>query len=174
MACTVAGTRAHVEQRHPDHAWTRRDDATLRATRHAEYVLDGLELLNEERFTWLYMAVAREHRRREGQASVDPRWDPWSELRRRDHIDLEWAYISWANGLIEDAGGGRRRVTLDARLDRDERRFVLAHELVHDERGGGIDPRGLTDAEHAYLTQVDEADVDLEVERRLGVGHNGR
>lgn len=173
IACTPAETREHVEKRHPEHVWTRRDDATLTATRHAEYVLDGVDLLNEERFTWLYMAVVQEQNRREREADPDAPWDPWTEIRRRPYLDLEWVWFDDAfggRGLFEGIDGGRRRrISIDVRLNCDQRRWTLAHELVHDERGGGVIAHGLTEAEHDYLTAVDEADVELEVERRIGV-----
>lgn len=61
----MAKVREHAERRHPEHGWSGEDEATLRATRHASEVLVGLTLLNEERFTWLYMAVQSEQGQRE-------------------------------------------------------------------------------------------------------------
>jgi len=62
-------------------------------------------------------------------------WHVWGELRRRRHIDLEFDDLDGERGMIEDLPNGRRRITLDVGLDQVERRAVLAHELVHDERG---------------------------------------
>ena len=63
-------------------------------------------------------------------------WKVWSELRRRTHIELVWALLRGHDGRIEDVGAGRRRITIDSRLDQCHRRAVLAHDLVHDEAGG--------------------------------------
>ena len=54
--------------------------------------------------------------------------------RRRTHIELAWALLVGHRGRIDDIAAGRRRITLDARLDQVDRRAVLAHELIHDER----------------------------------------
>lgn len=59
----------------------------------------------------------------------------WGELRRRSHIDLEFADLDGQVGRIDDLPNGRRRITLDAGLCQTDRRAALAHELVHDERG---------------------------------------
>lgn len=90
------------------------------------------------------------------------RWHPWAELRRRAHIVLEWAWIDGAEALLEDLGGGRRRLTLDAGLDQCERRAALGHELVHDERG--IFP---SDDTPMALVRKEEYAVEAETARRL-------
>jgi|GEM_PF-2886864 len=89
-------------------------------------------------------------------------WRVWGELRRRPHLELAWAYLPGVDGLIEDLGGGRRRITLDARLPRAERRATLAHELVHDERGILFDARA-----PVALVAKEEALVEAEAVRRL-------
>lgn len=63
-----------------------------------------------------------------------PGWKVWGELARRSHLELAWAILRGHRGRIDDIGDGRRLITLDARLDQCNRRAVLAHELVHDER----------------------------------------
>ncbi|HEY4377323.1 MAG TPA: hypothetical protein VGM93_09200, partial [Acidimicrobiales bacterium] len=67
-------------------------------------------------------------------------WDPWTALRSRPHIIFGLDPVA---GLL---GGGllARRgalvaIVLDPALDRRARRCALAHELIHDERGGGCD-----------------------------------
>ena len=165
VAYTNAKVRKHVADRHPEHQWTRRDSLKLIAARHAVHLLGRLDLLTEERFTWLYKAVVREHDRREAEMPADAPWNPWTELRRREWVDLEWAYLSSGRGRIEDAGGGRRLITLDARLTRDERAFTLAHELVHEERGGGVDVEGMP----PWCVMADEHTCDAIAARRLGV-----
>lgn len=90
------------------------------------------------------------------------RWDPWAALRRRPLIELRWGILEGCTGLIEDLGGGWRRLWLDTRIGRVERRCTLAHELVHDERGifsNAVVPAGLIVKE--------ERAVDREVAARL-------
>jgi hypothetical protein len=65
-------------------------------------------------------------------------------------------------GLIEDIGGGRRRITLDTTIDQCERRAVLAHELIHDERDVLF-----TDDTPMALMLKEEAWVEAETARRL-------
>ena len=55
---------------------------------------------------------------------------------------------------------------LDPDLDDDLARVVLTHELVHHERGGGVDQRGRPPA-LATVAQREEAAVEREVARRL-------
>lgn len=94
------------------------------------------------------------------------RWNPWRDLRAREHIELAWAYLQSGRGRIDDVGGGRRRITLDARLDRRSRCATLGHELVHDERGGGCDVEGMPPGWQAIVAR-DEQAVEAEVARRL-------
>lgn len=94
------------------------------------------------------------------------RWHPWRDLRGRSHIDLEWGYLTAGRGRIDDVGDGRRRITLDARLDRRERSATLGHELIHDERGGGCDAEGMPSGWAAVVAR-DEKAVDVENARRL-------
>lgn len=89
-------------------------------------------------------------------------WRVWAELRRRTHIDLAWAHLVGRDGQLEELGAGRRRITLDSRLDAMSRRAVLAHELVHDERGILY-----TDDTPLGLIRKEEALVDAETCRRL-------
>lgn len=67
------------------------------------------------------------------------RWNPWRDLRRREWIQLTF------DDLADETGGGlharrgeRVVIVLSPRLTPEERRVVLAHELVHDERGAPV------------------------------------
>jgi hypothetical protein len=62
-------------------------------------------------------------------------WNPWRELRRRPHLLLRWGHLGSMGGRIDDLPNGMRQITLDIDLDRVHRNAVLAHELIHDERG---------------------------------------
>jgi len=77
-------------------------------------------------------------------------------------VELAWAFLTDRAGEIEDLGDGSRRITLDARLDQIDRRAVLAHELVHDER----DILFSAEAPPALVAK-EEALVEAETCRRL-------
>jgi Zn-dependent peptidase ImmA (M78 family) len=58
------------------------------------------------------------------------RENPWRTLRSRPHLILEWRRLPDGMGGMWTPG----RIVLDSRLNQVERRCVLMHELVHDER----------------------------------------
>jgi hypothetical protein len=88
-------------------------------------------------------------------------YNPWSDLRARRHLELVWAELDGARGLIVGAGA-RRTIYLDFRQARRDRAAVLAHELVHDERGVLYDASAPT-----ALVAKEEAFVERAVARRL-------
>ena len=63
------------------------------------------------------------------------RWNPWRALRDTD-IDLWFAPMEGRRGLWTRRGT-QDEILLEQSLSRQERREVLAHELVHYERGIG-------------------------------------
>lgn len=63
------------------------------------------------------------------------RWNPWRALRDAD-VELWFAPLDGLRGLWERRAGADH-ITLESSLDRRTRRAVLAHELVHVERGIG-------------------------------------
>jgi hypothetical protein len=62
-------------------------------------------------------------------------WNPWRALRQTN-IELWFADLTGARGLWTRTGQGEE-IVLESNLDRRQRREVLAHELVHSERGVG-------------------------------------
>ena len=64
------------------------------------------------------------------------RWNPWRELRARSAVRLWFADLDGDLGRWERTADGDE-ILLDERLGRRERREVLAHELVHQERAVG-------------------------------------
>ena len=97
----------------------------------------------------------------------DGRWNPWAALRSRPHVQLRIDPVAaLLGGAMLVLGPGLAVVVLDPDLDRRSRRVALAHELVHEERGGGCDAPGLPAALDAIVAR-DEADVVREVARRL-------
>jgi hypothetical protein len=90
------------------------------------------------------------------------RWNAWAELRDRTHLELTWAYLTGHAGIIRQLAAGRRQIVLDARLGRRDRHAVLAHELVHDERGVLFD-----DDTPLGVVRKEEAWVQAETVRRL-------
>lgn len=94
-------------------------------------------------------------------------WDPWAAAEGRLHVQLVW------RKLPEETGGaavvrqeGVAVVFLDPRLSGPERRVALAHELIHDERGGGAWHPDQVDTWGAVVA-AEECRVDVEVARRL-------
>lgn len=89
-------------------------------------------------------------------------WHPWRALRDRTHVRFEFAELPADTlGMTFDRSGWRV-IQVDYRLPRRERAAVLAHELVHDERGILY-----TDSTPAGLVQTEERIVDDETARRL-------
>jgi hypothetical protein len=96
------------------------------------------------------------------------RWNPWKALAARPDVVLRQAALGGTLIGFCDAGEGRGppTITLARTLDRVERNAVLAHELVHLERGGGIDFAGAPRSWRAVVER-EEHIVDREVARRL-------
>lgn len=94
-------------------------------------------------------------------------WNPWRALRSRPHIVLRFAALpADTGGAVYWPRGARAAIVIDPALRRRERNAALAHELVHDERGGGADKEGMP-ASWSPVVVRDEAAVDREVARRL-------
>ena len=89
-------------------------------------------------------------------------WNPWRALRERPHIELVWSAMPHGARGAWWPAATRSVIVLDVALPRRERRAVLAHELVHDERGIAY-----TSATPALLIAKEERAVDLETARRL-------
>ncbi|HRW38236.1 MAG: hypothetical protein KDB04_14005 [Acidimicrobiales bacterium] len=69
-------------------------------------------------------------------ASSVPRWNPWLALAERDDIELWFASLGGDRGRwVRSAEGDE--IVLEVSLARRARAEVLAHELVHAERGVG-------------------------------------
>ena len=71
------------------------------------------------------------------QTGVMARWNPWRALRAAPAIDLWFVTLDGDRGRWCRSAEGDE-ILLDAGLDRQTRREVLAHELVHVERGVGF------------------------------------
>src|SRR3954453_10260337 len=97
---------------------------------------------------------------------AEGRWNPWRELRTRRHI--VFARRALPDGLrgVYGRRGDRVAIVVDIELDPDERNAVLAHELVHDERGGGIDAAYMPPGWDAVVAREEDL-VEREVARRL-------
>lgn len=76
-------------------------------------------------------------------------WNPWRELRRRPHIRFGLARLPAAcGGGVYGRDGDRVSIILDRQLSQAERRCVITHELIHDERGT-----------HCHAMQADAWDI---------------
>ncbi len=94
-------------------------------------------------------------------------WDPWRALRDRDHL------VFGRKSLPASTGGGvywprgeRAAIIVDRSLNRLERLEAVAHELVHDEMGGGCEV-GDMPVEWDAIVGREETRVHNEVARRL-------
>lgn len=89
------------------------------------------------------------------------RWNPWRALREREAI--RFARLDLPDGVdgVHAIKGEQRAIVVDRSLQLVERNAVLAHELIHDERGHC--------GPHASALEVrkEERRVDGEVARRL-------
>jgi hypothetical protein len=99
---------------------------------------------------------------------VTPRpFDPWRALEEHEDVRLAFDPVArLLGGGFHVRRGGAALIVLDPGLDREMATVVLTHELVHHERGGGVDrpgrPAGL-----ATVAAREERAVDREVARRL-------
>jgi hypothetical protein len=94
-------------------------------------------------------------------------WHPWAELRRREHLVFALEALPEATGgAVYAQRGPRAAIVIDPTLGRRQRKAALAHELVHDERGGGCEYEGMLPAWHPVVSR-DENRVHDEVARRL-------
>jgi hypothetical protein len=94
-------------------------------------------------------------------------YNPWRDLRHREHIRLERVDLPGdMTGYYAPRASGRTFVLLDLSLDRAGRRAVLAHELAHDERGGGCDHPDMPDSWRAVVAR-EEAAVERIARNRL-------
>ena len=80
-------------------------------------------------------------------------WNPWDTLEERPHIDIHWS-TDGRRGCIDFVTS---QITLRYGMSEREVRSVLAHELVHDERGPA--PK--------WRARGEETRVSLEASRRL-------
>lgn len=75
-------------------------------------------------------------------------WNPWRELANRPQVKLRWIDEDGRRGCIDFA---TRTITLRRGMRFEERRCVIAHELIHDERGPV--PRWLRPREEAAVRE---------------------
>lgn len=92
-------------------------------------------------------------------------WNPWRALRERDHIDLVMTDLR-AGDAIHATDGECSVILLGRHLDSAGRNAALAHELVHDERGGGAHMCGMPSSWAPVVAREEQA-VEREVARRL-------
>lgn len=95
-------------------------------------------------------------------------WNPWRALRQREHLTLGTTPLPKLLGgaVYVPVRGGKAVILLDPSLSRRERDRALAHELVHDERGGGADLPGMP-ATWQPVVARDERQTDDEAISRL-------
>lgn len=86
-------------------------------------------------------------------------WDPWAAAAEHPRLDIWFADVP--EGAVWHRDDRGDHITLDASASRRERRALLAHELIHVERGVGYPLAS------AATMQREEAIVRRETARRL-------
>ena len=94
-------------------------------------------------------------------------WKPWRALRERDDIDLLLTDMpdGASKGMLASRAG-RHVIIIDRDLSPVDRLAVLAHEMVHLERGGSGHEPDMPEAMRPVVNR-EEARVDDEVTPRL-------
>lgn len=92
--------------------------------------------------------------------------NPWAELRRRPHLVFGRAPLPADVDAVYWPRGDQAAVILDIELGRVERKAALAHELVHDERGGGVCLEGMPEM-YATIARREELRVGRIAARHL-------
>lgn len=96
-------------------------------------------------------------------------WNPWIDLRERHHLALEPRRPACGHAAYFPHGD-YAVIMLDPGLTQVERNCALAHELIHDERGGGCDDHpDMTPGPAGWegVARREERRVDDEAVRRL-------
>lgn len=94
-------------------------------------------------------------------------WNPWDDLCGREHVTLGYSDLPPATGgAVYGRIGDVAAIVIDPALPRRARTAALAHELVHDEQGGGCPSDGMP-ASWRPVVLRDERRVNREVARRL-------
>jgi hypothetical protein len=94
-------------------------------------------------------------------------WKPWQALREREHLVFALERLpAGTGGAVYARRQARGAIVIDPGLGRRQRKAALAHELVHEERGGGCDHPGMLPTWHPVVGR-DENAVQDEVARRL-------
>lgn len=88
------------------------------------------------------------------------RWNPWRALREREAIRFRLDQLPEGIDGVHGVKGMQRAIIVDRSLHRIERNAVLAHELIHDERGH-------SPSSHPIEVAKEEERVEREVARRL-------
>lgn len=95
------------------------------------------------------------------------RYRPWRDLLNRPEVEFMLADLpAGVRAVHARSHDGHRAILVNRALDPVERLAALAHELVHDERGGGCHTPGLP-ARMQPLVGREEARVDRIAADRL-------
>jgi hypothetical protein len=94
------------------------------------------------------------------------RWDVYGELRARSHVIFGLCDLPKPMLGVYMPIGKRALIMISAEINQCMRKAVLAHELIHDEEGGGCVLEGMP-AQYRVVAAREERRIDLEVARRL-------
>lgn len=99
------------------------------------------------------------------------RWEPWRELRSREHIafELDPRLPRSTGGAVYVVEGGQAWIVVAGWLTQRERKCALAHELIHDELRSSCRAAGMPEAWDVVVAR-EETWIDREAARRLVPG----
>lgn len=103
------------------------------------------------------------------------RWRVWRALRERPHIEFGLVDLpdGWPSALYA-CKGDTAAIVVDRSLTPEERHAALAHELVHDERGGSGHQPGLPPELRVLVAQEEDRVERIVAERLVPVDELAR
>jgi hypothetical protein len=97
---------------------------------------------------------------------VEP-WNPWAAVRERGDIIVLFQRVPGAPPAVHQLRGRTHVLLIDPAGGRVERNHLLAHELVHIERGGGCASHGWMPSAWGPVVRREEERVETIVAQRL-------
>ncbi|WP_370325258.1 hypothetical protein [Euzebya sp.] len=97
----------------------------------------------------------------------EEQWNPWRELRGRRNVIVLFGALPAGLRAVHERRGRAHVIAIHEDADQVERNHLLAHELVHIERGGGCPGAGWRPSPWGPVVMREEERVETIVARRL-------
>lgn len=94
-------------------------------------------------------------------------WNPWAELRGRRDVIMLFGALPDEVRAVHQLRGSTHVIVIDDEAGQVDRNHLLAHELVHIERGGGCPGAGWTHVPWGPVVSREEDRVEEIVAKRL-------